>query len=666
MSADPANILENRIELTEESSELILNSLSEGVCQIASDGRITYANESACRLLRKDRSFIIGISFDEVLYGKQTNTENEFCPIKFVLTEGEVSHVKTDTFLRENDERGFLVEFMCVPIIVEGELHGAVLSFQDITERRDVELAVAEARDSALESARIKANFLANMSHEIRTPLSGIVGTADLLLGANLDEQQTKYVETLKKSTDLLTEIVNDILDYSKIEAGKFEKEKVEFNPNEIATELIEFFKPLALRKDILLSKEPDDSIPRTLFGDVKSIRQILNNFLSNAIKFTESGFVKLSVAILKANNESVRVKMSVVDSGIGIDEEVTAQLFNPFTQADSSTTRKFGGTGLGLFISKQIAGILGGKVGFESKKGEGSTFWFECDFDVSHLDDIGVSVAPQATVSELDKAENSPTDIGKLKILVAEDNQTNREIVVEMLRQMGSTPKAVENGVQAVRECMEVDYDLVLMDLHMPELDGAEAAKLILENGKSRKQTKIIAFTASVVAKEREKVLNAGMIDILTKPFIKQDLQDILGRHFGCHKLPSNLDLQGNMLQHSLSNIIDPKMLQSLLEIEANKQTGFVVEILDIFVEHAEEKLAETGIAIADENYIAIGENAHNLKGSSSNVGIFSLSNLFAELEVETSNVNLNGIKEVFGKIENEFTKVRTIIKEK
>lgn len=656
MSTDSAKIHDSLVDPNDENSEIILGSLSEGVCQLDKDGRILYANKSACRLFDKTNASILGKPYEEIFYPMEKNFDREFCPINFVLTEGQISHVKTDTFSEEDSKKGFLVEFMCVPIKSEGEFNGAVLSFQDITERREAEIAVSEARDAALDAARTKAEFLANMSHEIRTPLSGIIGTAELLLESDLDEQQRKYAETLSKSGNLLTHIVNDILDFSKNEAGKLERERIEIDLRQLATEMSDLFTPLAEKKNISIKLKIDESIKKPHLGDLKSVRQVLSNFLSNAIKFTDDGDVVLEVKLLSKDGESDRIKVSVADSGIGIDEKSQKRLFQPFTQADSSTTRKFGGTGLGLAICKQLVEALDGEIGFESEFEKGSKFWFECSFKRSKEGFI-----ERRKVKRLEPTEKQVKNPEGLRVLIVEDNPTNLSVALEMFQILGIDARGANDGTEAVNEVSKDKFDLVLMDLHLPDIDGFEAAKSILEKNTPANNPKIVAFTASVEANEREKCYSAGMVDILTKPYTKQDILNVLNKHFVLESVRKNLDLPENLLQHSLSKIIDPGVLKNLLEIEADKQNGFIREIFDVYFKHSAERIEESKKAIVIKDLDVVQKNAHNLKGSSSSLGLSSVAYLFEKLESELNDWAI--IENTLNEIENVLTKTKTII---
>jgi PAS domain S-box-containing protein len=666
VSVKPEMMSDNSVRLNNNQNTTILKYLSEGVCHIDIDGHITYSNHSAQRMLNLDNSNTIGRHYQTVFFGKDQeslNKEDEFCPIDFVLSVGEISHVNTETFKRKGGETGFLVEYICVPVKEEDEITGAVISFQDITERRDVEIEMAKARDEALIAAREKASFLANMSHEIRTPLSGIVGTADLLLNSKLEPEQRKYAEMLRKSTDLLTQIVNDVLDFSKIEAGKFEKEKIPLSIGEIVSETGDIFSSLVAEKNLGFRIEIAETVPENLLGDVKSIRQILNNFISNAIKFTETGEILVKVAPVRENSDSTRLRISVTDTGIGIDEAVCKRLFEPFTQADSSWTRKFGGTGLGLAICRQLVELSDGEIGVESRPGSGSVFWFECEFEKAEATETALFDENNMSDQTHRNTQIAPASVENLSTLIVEDNPINREITSAMLSQFGHRAKFAENGLEAVKACQKEDFDLILMDCHMPEMDGFEATRQIRQKEDTAKNSKIIAFTASVLSGEREKCFQAGMDDCLGKPFTKEDLEAILTKHFGIHNGRLNLDLRGNMIHHSLSKIIEPEMLKSLLEIEANKERGFIFEILNVFLNHAEEKNNELKAAIKERDRTAVRTTGHNLKGSSANVGLTRISQLYEDLEQNAGRAGWPKISSIFEEIKNVFEDTKKII---
>jgi len=652
-------------------NDLILQSLSEGVCVIDAARKIAFANHSAAKLLGFQNDDLIGKNYDIVFFRHDKSlSEDELavCPIQFALTEGAASHINTETFFR-SDGSTFLVEYVCSPIFEAVEIVGAVFTFQDITERRDIEAALSEVRELALESARTKAAFLANMSHEIRTPLSGVVGTANLLLDTDLTAEQRKYLQMFRKSVDSLMETVNDILDFSKIEAGKLALETIDFNLRELVEETASLFKIPANRKNLGLNLTVENDVSENFRGDANRLRQVLNNLLSNAVKFTETGEIRLKISNSEEIESQTALLFEVFDTGIGIDEEQKARLFQPFTQADISTMRRFGGTGLGLAICREIVEMMGGEIGVESEIGKSSRFWFTVRLVPSSKFRVPSSknqIYDDKEFSEKDREKKLGTrnlELGTLKILIVEDDEVNREITSKLLEQIGYNSEFAENGAEAVKKTSEKDFDLILMDCQMPEMDGFAAAEMIRRSEKSPRP-KIIALTAFSAEAEREKCFQAGMDDYLCKPVTKKDLVDIVQKHFWAEKVLPNLDLEENFVQHSLSEIIAPQILNTLLEIEARGEEDFVSEILQIYCENAEKQISTLKNDIQTRDAESIGRRAHSLKGSSANVGLEKLTGLFEDLQLQANAENWERIENLITEIiENfEFIKQRIL----
>lgn len=638
-------------------NELILQSIAEGVCVINTEGEITFSNASAEKMLGSQSKNLAGKHYEEILFNR-TRNENEICPIRFALVERESSHVNTETFFKA-DKTEFSVEYICAPLLENDELIGAVITFEDVTERRDVEVAIARARDSALENARLKAAFLANMSHEIRTPLNGIVGTATLLLESNLDSEQKTYVDMLKSSADILLKTVNTILDFSKIEAGKLNVEFIEFNLREIILETSQIYSVLAKQKKLNFSYKIDGKIPYKICGDAKQLQQILNNLLSNAVKFTEKGEIHLKVELIEKNSQKTTLHFSVSDTGIGIDKLAQTHLFQPFMQADVSTTRRFGGTGLGLAICREIVEMMNGKIGVESEIGKGSCFWFDAEF----LNIKDKTEFPKIQENILKNTVEIPFDKKNLKILLAEDNEINRQVTLAMFRSIGLEVETVQNGAEAIEKCREISFDLVLMDCQMPLMDGFEATREILSKNFHGKVPKIIALTASINKEEKEKAISVGMIDFLSKPIDKTDLKKIIYELFLERKALQNLDLNEKMFHHSFSEIIAPETLKNFVEIESRGEKNFICEILELFCVYTENGISEIKSAISARKFDDIERKAHSLKGSSLNIGAIKIAKLFETLEQEAQHENLADLQKKTSIINKEFTRIKEII---
>ncbi len=388
---------------------------------------------------------------------------------------------------------------------------------------------LVKAKKAAEAAAEAKAIFLANMSHEIRTPMNGIIGMVDILKRTPLSDEQKEYLQIIESSGENLLTIINDILDYSKIEAGRIELEKIPLDLKLEVNNVIKILQIQADRKGLPIKLNIEDNVPQYFIGDPVRIKQILINLINNAIKFTEEGEIRVHIENHGIKENKAELLFKVTDTGIGIPEEGKKRLFQSFSQVDKSTTRKFGGTGLGLAISKNLSEMMGGEIGVESETGVGSTFWFTLKLELTDKETYKES-RKNDNVSKLKEKVKM-----KLNILLAEDNPINQKVAVVNLNNMGHKVDIAKNGKEAVEKFSRNEYDLIFMDIQMPEMDGIEATKKIREIEKERSVSRkipIIAMTANTMEGDRENYLQSGMNDYVSKPFKQNELIAIFSKY--------------------------------------------------------------------------------------------------------------------------------------
>jgi PAS domain S-box-containing protein len=668
-----------KTELSEKKFRAIFDNSIDGIYQSTQDGKFLTANSSLTKML--------GYDFPEELmtaniYEFYKNPDDRSKLLSEIKKNGSVENyllhlvnknkkeitVKLNAKIIRDEENGNRHFF-------EGTMRDVTSELEALEQREKAELELKAEKDKsdalakeALKLSSAKSRFLANMSHEIRTPMNGILGFLSLIESDSYSgkEELKNYVQNAKLSAESLLETINAVLDLSKIEAGKLELEKLNFNLKKVIDQAISIVSAKAKEKSLNVTIEAPDSKELNFVGDPTKLRQIYLNLLSNAVKFTKHGEIKINVKLENLGDNKIKVNSSILDTGIGIPADKINELFKPFSQIDGSEGKHFGGTGLGLVICKEFTNLMQGDISVESHQGKGSQFNFTVVIKKQILSAEKLKEQEIALKAESDAISSPETDFKVLyekrksyKILLAEDNLINQKVALRMLNSAGYQIDAVMNGEQAVKIYSQKDYDLILMDIQMPEMDGFAATKLIREMGTAKSNVPIIAITAHALVGDREKCLEAGMNEYISKPVVAKEIIQMID---------TLLKIDKTMIQQQHS---DQKNGNHSFDFERLKQISlgdpvFEKDLLSDFIIDAELKFKSIQENLLNGNSAKIIDIAHTLKGSSYSVGAKLVGDEALGIELSAKNNDLESVEERLLKLNKSITDTREILKNK
>ncbi|MEF8709307.1 MAG: PAS domain S-box protein [Candidatus Accumulibacter propinquus] len=611
-------------------TEFAMNQAGIGIAWVNTDsGEFVYINPFACQLVGYSEAEMLQSTVHDIApdIGEQQFLEL----VDICRTQGRL---QVEILARAKDGRTIPVEVAAYYLPGKAGDPDRLIEFiTDISARKQAELDIQQAKESAESANRAKSAFLANMSHEIRTPLNAILGLNHLMQAGTLPPEQTERLQKMEVASRHLLSIINDILDLSKIEAGRMELESANFHLSAVIDNVASIIRDTAQGKGLVVEIDPD-GVPLWLRGDVTRLRQALLNLASNAVKFTERGTISVRAQLLETRADQLLVRFEVADTGIGLSSEQLAHLFENFHQADSSTARKYGGTGLGLSLTKRLVEMMGGEVGADSTVGQGSTFWFTIILQHGH--------GPMPTVNDVDLPLSAEHRLRAqhrgARILLAEDHPINTEVVQQMLHAAELDVVVAANGRIALEKAIAERLDLILMDMQMPEMDGIEATRAI-RRLPAHAATPILALTANAFAEDRRACLVAGMNDVLTKPVSPAQLYEALARWLptGSGGLPGRTS-RTDVASPTATNLEELRKFPGIdvdqgLRYLRGKVDRFLALLRKFVLAHAED-LATLDGHLARGDRPAAQRIAHSLKGTAGMLGLVTLASIAADLE--------------------------------
>ena len=576
-------------------------------------GKILYLNASVEETLGHKPKSLFGKNFFDFILPETLSTFKK----KYQLSTKRPYQESVEfQFLCKNKSYKYL-EFNSINLKKKEKIEGLILDCRDITERK-------KDAEELLLAQKTKDQFLANISHEIRTPINGIAGMATLLSQSPNPEDQIIYLNAIKSASKNLKVIINDILDLASIESGKLQFERIGFNLRDVLASLANMFQVQAKEKGLSISNQLTKEADKILIGDPVRLNQILINLISNALKFTHTGSIKLNCSVERQEKQKFYIRFEVTDTGIGIPSDKLATIFESFSQADASVTRKYGGTGLGLTIAKQLVDLQQGTISVKSEEDKGSSFDVIIPYQIGSLKDIA-EISNKAR-----KSKSYRNRLKNLNVLLVEDNEINRLYAINILKTWDCFVETAENGYVAIEKLKSASFDIVLMDIQMPEMDGFEATKAIRSGEPPKSEIPIIALTANATRKDIEKCLAAGMNECIPKPFTPDDLMRVLIKYSN-HKINSKEKIPVASPNFKTTNLtVDLIYLKTI----SNDNPEFIKEMVHTFLETVPESIKEIRYLATSSAWDSLARAIHKLRPSLTLMGLTLAKELSIQIE--------------------------------